>query len=105
MRLDAAVGRECFIFELGVVDKLGLVHEKPRERERVRRAGPILGYDNSHAAVIERYDVFIIVRRRDGLAKRFGRLLADHIVYALDEAPSLPRGEQPRNCVSQSVLD
>ena len=54
VRLNAAVGRERFIFEFGVVNKLGFIYKQPRERKRVRRAGAVLRNDNSDRTVVEK---------------------------------------------------
>ena len=65
MRLNATIGRERFVFEFLIVDELSLVNEQPRKRERVRRTGAVLRDDDRTRAVVERYDVFIIVRLDD----------------------------------------
>ena len=49
--------------------------------------------------------MFIIFRVDDWLPEGLRRFPPNHIVYALDEAPAFPCGEQPRNGVSQSVLE
>lgn len=105
MRLDAAVGRKRFVFQFGVVDKLGFIDQQPRERKRVRAAWSVLADDYSHRAVVERYDVFIVFRVDDWLPEGLRRFPPHDIMDSLDEAPSLPSGEQAGDCVGQSVLN
>ena len=105
MRLDATVGRERFVFEFLIVDEFSLVNEQPRERERVGRTWTVLRDDDRTRAVVERYDVFIIVRLDDRTSKRLGRTATDNVVHAVDIAPAFPRREQPRQRVGQTVFE
>ena len=105
VRLDAAVCRERFIFQLLVVDELGFIHQKPRQGQRVRAARSVLGDDNGARAIMERYDMLIIVRLDNGSGKRLRGLSADNVVEAVEIAPTLPSGEQPRQGVGQAVFE
>ena len=49
--------------------------------------------------------MLIIFRVDDRLTERFWRFPPHDIMNTLDEAPTLPCGEQARNCVSQTVLE
>lgn len=105
MRFNAAVGREGFVFEFVVVDKLCLVDEQPREGERVGRAGAVLRYDNGDGAVVERNDVFVVVWLGDRLGKGFRWFPSDNIVNPVDESPAFPRGKQSGQGVRKAVLE
>ena len=105
MRLDTTVGRERFVFEFLIIDEFSLINEQPRERERVRRTGAVLRDDDRTRAVVERYDVFIIVRLDDRASKRLGRTATDNVMHAVDIAPAFPRGEQSRQRVGQTMFE
>ena len=105
MRLNTTVGRERFVFEFLIVDEFRLVNEQPRERERVGRTRSVLRDDDRTRSVVERYDVFIIVRLDDRASKRLGRTATDNVVHTVDIAPAFPRREQSRQRVGQTVFE
>ena len=101
--LDAAVGRKHFILQLVVVNEFRLIHQHPRERQRVRRSRSVLAQDYDHASVVEADDMLIVFRVDDWRGKGLRRSFAHDIMDPLDESPPLPCRQQSRNGVCQTV--
>ena len=95
--LDATIGRECFIFELLVINELGFVDKQPRERKGVRRAGTVLRDNDRTRAVVEGQYMFVLGWFNDCRAKGLGRLASDNVVYAVFIAPPFECGENTGN--------
>ena len=101
--LDTAIGRKCFLFQLFIINELGLVDQEPRKGQRVAAAWSILGDDDSSGAVLEGNDVFVFCGLDYRLPEGSGRSPTDDVVDAVDVAPSLPRRQQPGDGIRQAV--
>ena len=94
VRANTTIGRQRFIFEFIIINKLRFINEEPRKRQRVRRARAVLANDNGDRAIIESHHMLIIRRFRNRLRKRPRRFASHHIMHTFDVSPPFPSSKQ-----------